>query len=432
MADAQTYFNKLYSPTFAFGSILLQDNGYVLFGDSLTPTNRVLSPVKIDLVGNKKWVRPYGVHPLVYSNCKILGYEKGGYILTATVRDSANGSDPTKILVAAFDSSGSAVEEKIIEYASQTVILDAIKSGNDVVVAGATAIFGDERGDFFLTALNDTGKVLFEKGYGEMGFFEECRSIIQTFDGGFVLSGVKETLAGDWDIWVVKTDSIGNMEWEETYGGKFDEFGGFSAESLDSNIVLIYNSDTTEASNSTRLKFHKLDKTDGSILESKDYPSLEDGSFMSKPVVNFDGTITAIGVVKPGGTRVGLVMKLTPNGDMIWEREYFTQQQGSQYIYDIRATSDSGYVFCGQARPKEQTGGLTIGWIVKLDCFGDDSITHYQEGACEIYSNITHYQGGIAEQIQLFPNPATNQINIALPQGAFAQQVQRPRAVLFA
>jgi hypothetical protein len=85
---------------------------------------------------------------------------------------------------------------------------------------------------------------------------ETVNSMLMTDDGGYALAGYTYSFgAGDQDVWLVKTDSAGNVKWNQTYGGaaheaahtflKTDEGGyllaGFSASygSGDTDVFLI-------------------------------------------------------------------------------------------------------------------------------------------------------------------------------------------------
>jgi predicted secreted protein len=61
--------------------------------------------------------------------------------------------------------------------------------------------------------------MLWNQTYGEANG-ETCYSVVETSDGGFALSGYTISFgAGGGDVWLVKTDSAGNLLWSQTYGG---------------------------------------------------------------------------------------------------------------------------------------------------------------------------------------------------------------------
>lgn len=58
--------------------------------------------------------------------------------------------------------------------------------------------------------------------YGEIAF-EEPRCILQTNDSGYIITGRRSSLFSDSDIWILKLDSTGYIEWQRRYGGSSGE-----------------------------------------------------------------------------------------------------------------------------------------------------------------------------------------------------------------
>ena len=86
-------------------------------------------------------------------------------------------------------------------------------------VAGITNSFGAGNTDMYLIKLNANGDSVWTKTYGYAGS-DSLFAMQQTFDKGFVLAGSTNSIgAGLSDMYVVRTDSLGNIIWSKTYGG---------------------------------------------------------------------------------------------------------------------------------------------------------------------------------------------------------------------
>ena len=85
---------------------------------------------------------------------------------------------------------------------------------------GPTDSYG-ENGDFYLMKVNADGDSLWSQTYGGGGV-DKGRKVALTSDGGFVLVGYTESFGAGGDIYVVRTDSVGNELWSGNYGG--DDF----------------------------------------------------------------------------------------------------------------------------------------------------------------------------------------------------------------
>lgn len=71
--------------------------------------------------------------------------------------------------------------------------------------------------------------------------------IHQTFDGGSILVGSTRSAGeGGSDVWLLKTDSLGNLEWDQTYGGDKDDVGYYVEQTADSGYVIAASSKSFE------------------------------------------------------------------------------------------------------------------------------------------------------------------------------------------
>ncbi|MFQ6126157.1 MAG: hypothetical protein ACE5R6_16340 [Candidatus Heimdallarchaeota archaeon] len=101
-------------------------------------------------------------------------------------------------------------------------------------IAGSSVISYGEQGelgrsaDAWLLKSNENGYGVWSQTYGRFLIFgqkdDAAYSLIQTPDGGFVLVGYTGCYgAGKKDMWLIKTDSNGNPQWNQTYGGTEDD-----------------------------------------------------------------------------------------------------------------------------------------------------------------------------------------------------------------
>ena len=70
--------------------------------------------------------------------------------------------------------------------------------------------------------LDSTGGIVWQKTYGEP-YNGSARAVEQTADGGYVVAGRVFLGTGNSDAWVFKLDQAGNIVWQRTFGGPFDD-----------------------------------------------------------------------------------------------------------------------------------------------------------------------------------------------------------------
>jgi len=162
----------------------------------------------------------------------IIKTSDGGYIGIAYAKDYD---------IIKFDSIFNTIWDKLYggsdgDYA-QSII--QTNDGGYVVIGGTKSNDGDvtiNHGgyDIWVCRLDSEGNLVWERSYGGTegeGVSGES-SLMQTSDGGYIFIGHTESSNGDislnhggYDAWLVKINSIGDIEFEKTYGGSENDFG---------------------------------------------------------------------------------------------------------------------------------------------------------------------------------------------------------------
>ena len=111
-------------------------------------------------------------------------------------------------------------------------------SDGGFALAGGSYSFGAGSQDAWLIKTDSNGNVEFNKTYGGI-LFDTAEAVIETSDGGFALAGKTESFSGGFsDLWLIKTDSNGNEQFNKTYGGPKSDFARSMVETSDNGFAL--------------------------------------------------------------------------------------------------------------------------------------------------------------------------------------------------
>jgi hypothetical protein len=111
-------------------------------------------------------------------------------------------------------------------------------SDGGYIVAGDTRSFGAGGWDIWVLKLDQNGNIQWQKTYGGRSD-DSASSIQQTSDGGYIVAGDTMSFgAGDLDIWVLKLDQNGNIQWQKTYGGRNGEFASSIQQTSDGGYIV--------------------------------------------------------------------------------------------------------------------------------------------------------------------------------------------------
>jgi len=229
----------------------------------------------------------------------------------------------------------------------------------------------------FVFIANSNAQNTWEKTYGGWQD-EEGRSVLQTTDGGYIVSGWTDTYgAGDYDYYLVKTNSYGDTLWTKTYGTNRDDRAGCVIQTADGGYII---SGFSLPVNDTLgdIYFIKLN-AQGDTIWSKRYWGANDHRAYMVQETEDGGFIISGSTYAYGASYLDiLLMKTDSLGDTLWTKTY-----GGDSIEQGFAlpTTDGGYIISGSTS-SYGAGGADI-YLIKTNSQGDTLWTQTYGGSGE-------------------------------------------------
>jgi hypothetical protein len=350
------------------------DCGYVLAGftNSIGTGDSDAWLFKIDPNGDIVWEKSYGnigdedwafsVRQTINSNNLLDGYIMGGW--------SFNGIGDAYILLVRTDEDGNAqwVKKYGGSYGDVGKAVQQIRNvdgePDGFIVVGSTDSITLGENDVWLIKVDDNGDIEWEKKYGDT-ISDNGYDVKHTFDGGYVIVGNTKDAFGRTDTYLIKVDSQGNEEWSKTYGGnEFDE--GYSVQQTIDGGYAIAGYTSSFGSGGNDFYLIKVD-SQGNEEWSNSYggSNLEISYSMQQ---TFDGGYAIAGYTSSfgsGGNDFYLI-KVDSQGNEEWSKTY--GGSGSDVGRSIQQTSE-GYIISGFSYSFGL--GRTDAYVIKIDSQGN-------------------------------------------------------------
>jgi hypothetical protein len=211
---------------------VLDDGGFIIAGSSYNDDEgtNMATLFRLDQYGNLLWNKQYTVTGIAgFSGLEVTA--SGNFICTGSTRTrpQSNGD----VFALSTDDDGNILWQEVYDLGGgqDDVANDIIKTTHGgYIICGATNNVDEMTSgvkDAVLIKISNNGTYEWHKIYGNLQG-EEANSVKQTKGGGYVFSGStsapSDEPGGDFDYYLVKTDADGNQLWSKTFGGEDYDF----------------------------------------------------------------------------------------------------------------------------------------------------------------------------------------------------------------
>ena len=323
-------------------------------------TNNKINPSSND----DKWMKTFGGKEQDFGS-SVQQTSDGGYIVFGVTESYGAGSEDFWLIKT--DSDGNKIWDKTyggeesddVSFGRQTI-------DGGYIIVGHTYSFDVVKADIWLVKTDSEGNKVWDKTFGGTGY-ETASEVWQTNDGGYVVFGYTDSFgAGVRDMWLIKTDSEGNMLWDKTYGGDNDDRGESVKQTSDGGYILAGETRTSEPTYKFDVRLIKTDNS-GEIIWDQTYGGSEHKTACSVQQTS-DGGYIICGEIEVGGLNEDDIwlLKTDSEGELSWEKIF--GDHFSDRSWSVQQTSDGGYVIAGDTFAGPRVDGL----LIKTDSNGEE------------------------------------------------------------
>lgn len=248
--------------------------------------------------------------------------------------------------------------------------------------------------DYWILYLDTNGEISWQKTYGG-NYADLLRVIEPTNEGGYIVGGYSnstiscdksdENLGDGGDMWILKLDEKGLIQWQKTIGGENDEQLSCIKQTIDGGYIIGGNSNSARTSNGDKINGNdflvlKLDYQ-GEIEWSSPY-DFGPEDILTSIIENSDATFVVAGYsaysshsIQKGQSNSTdgndyIIIKIKSNGEKIWEKK--VGSKGEDVLKKAFEMRDGSFLLAGTSNPEaENNKGISS---LKNNFFNNEEI----------------------------------------------------------
>lgn len=335
-----TLWTKTYGGTaddWAYSARQISDGGYIIVGatKSFGAGENDILIIKTDSLGDTVWTKIYGG---ANNDCGHSIHENsdGGFIIAGATASSGAGGDD--VFLIKTNAMGDTIWTKTYGGLDDDIGHSVqLTSDHGYIIAGGTSSFGAGE-DVWLLKTDSLGDTVWTRTYG--GTNSDCAySVQQTLDGGFIIAGTTASSgAGEGDFWLIKTDHLGDTIWTRTYGGTRNDVAHAVQQTSDDGYIVAGEGYWTMLG--YEMVIIKTDKYGDTLWRHCNGSLNDDCAYSVVETENHNGYVVA------GNFSYEIyIIGIDTSGFSYWSDIY--GGPGHDCSYSIEKTTDGGYIIAG-------------------------------------------------------------------------------------
>jgi len=310
-----------------------------------------------------------------------------------------------------LNSNGDSIWTKTFSGIADKQFFDCKKSSDGgFILAGITYEF-DPNGDALLLKTDSLGDFQWENHYGG-NLYDDAKSVIQTTDGGYLFVGKKRTPSFWSEGFIVKTDNNGSWQWNREYGGPFeDAFESCIQSTLDSFIYVTGNYCSNSFNPPFGNNFNKPYVVKIDLFGDTVWTKVYGDSLYSLSITSVSESIIQNAIILAGnspdiitGRQSGLIMNIDTSGNAQWSKQFrnIYGLNSANILRELFILSTGNILAIGNVYPNVPDTGNVDTWLLAVDSLG-----------C-LLPNCTSSINEIALEdiLNIYPNPSIKEVTI--------------------